>query len=172
MEDLFGFLIILVSIIFSIIGSVSKNKKKRTQPVAQSAPDQDADDNIYDHQKEEAQIDSYDMSVEEKLRQIEAKQYSDYERSKEEEQEQEQEYDPYEEDYDAEEEVREYQPLDHKEQEAEEPEENVKEQAGKVRKKRRSPAPRYPKDPLEEIQEAFDVEKGILYSEILNRKHF
>ena len=171
MEDLIGFLIIAASIIISIISSVSKNKKKSNTAVPQQDTVQNTEttENLNTGSEQtRGTVDSNDMTVEEKVRQIKEKKYSDYERQKEREKEEEQE-------------PKNQQELDEEYQEAtreeedktSKKEEQLAQERSQQKAKRKTPKrkPRK-KSKIEEIQEDFDIEKGILYSEILNKKHF
>jgi hypothetical protein len=173
MEDIIGFLIILVSIIVSIVSSVSKKSRSKTAPVTTEAnkKNQNFSTEIYDdyeNQETNAAItDSPDMTVEEKRKQIEEKKYSDYERQKEAQdaesaEDAEAEGQIYEEDEDA---VTEESPQkESKQPESRQPEKAAQKRPGRGKSRKRTP--------VEEIQQDFNVEKGILYTEILNRKHF
>ena len=175
MEDLIGFLIIAGSIIISIISSISKNKKKSNTAVSQ--PDSTRDTGKTENIKAESEqirgtVDSNDMTVEEKVKQIKEKKYSDYERQKEKEQKekQEQEENEYQNQQEPDEE---YLETSEEERKTSKDEERVIQEGSQQKTKRKTPK-RNPekKSRIEEIQENFDVEKGILYSEILNKKHF
>ncbi|MGM0497395.1 MAG: hypothetical protein ACQESJ_05715 [Bacteroidota bacterium] len=180
MEDLIGFFIIAASIIISIISSVSKNKKKNNTAVPQQDTVQDAGTTQNFNTEPEpirGTVDSADMTVAEKVKELKAKKYSDYERQKEKEQEQEEE--------EEQEQEQEHEPQNQQELNGEYSETTDEEH--KISKEKKRVAREYSrqkakretrkrkskkKSRIEEIQEDFDVEKGILYSEILNKKHF
>ena len=165
MEDIIGFLIIVGSIIISIISSVSKNKKKQVPATSNIPSEEDSDSPAFNEDLADSysEVDSSEMTVEEKKQQIESKKYSDYERQKEEAQAQEEQEDTTEEN-------AEYDPVDDEEQEPEK--KTVQQKTGSKKSKKKQHHPNRKKNRIEEIQEDFDVEKGILYSEILNKKHF
>ncbi len=177
MENIIGFLIILVSIIISIISSVNKKSRQKTAPVTTASNEEtqgfsaDLQNEQYNFQSNAAITDSPDMTVEEKRKQIEAKKYSDYERQKETQQEapdeetevETEETEVYEEEEDISSEEK--PAKEEKQSDIRQPAKTIGKQPAKKRRKRKS-------TPVEEIQRDFNLEKGILYTEILNRKHF
>jgi len=174
MEDLLGFLIIAAGIIISIISSVSKNKKKSNAAVPQPDSTQDTEktENINTEPEQiRGTVDSNDMTVEEKVKQIKEKKYSNYEKQKEKEQKEKQEQ---EDEYQNQQELdEEYSETTKEEHTTSKDKEQVANERSQQKAKRKTPKKNTEKKSrIEEIQENFDVEKGILYSEILNKKHF